>query len=134
MQSVNHLLIPITRGFGKRMFASRWGRGVTGVPRREVGVGARSIVSAAEWRKRCEVPSAARSAALFQEGRGRNVGKRPIVDEERPKGNSTSVPCRYCGNDAKSRDASELRLQPARYQVIVACASCGAAFAALSRN
>lgn len=56
------------------------------------------------------------------------------VDEERPKGNSTSIPCRYCGNDAKSRDASEMRLQPARYQVIVACASCGAAFAALSRN
>lgn len=62
------------------------------------------------------------------------MGKSEYVDEERPKGNSTQAPCRYCGNDAKSRDASELRLQPARYQVIVACASCGSAFAALSRN
>ena len=58
------------------------------------------------------------------------------MDDERPdpEGNSTSTRCRYCGNDETQTRSSELRDRGATFQVIVACASCGAAFAALSRN
>jgi hypothetical protein len=56
------------------------------------------------------------------------------VDEERSGGNSTSLPCRYCGSDADEPDEQTLREHAGTFQVIVACASCGAAFAALSRN
>jgi DNA-directed RNA polymerase subunit RPC12/RpoP len=56
------------------------------------------------------------------------------VDDERSGGNSTSTRCRYCGSDEGDMRSSELRERAATFQVIVACASCGAAFAALSRN
>ncbi|MFN2461353.1 MAG: hypothetical protein ABR591_11795 [Candidatus Velthaea sp.] len=56
------------------------------------------------------------------------------MDDERPNGNSTSLPCRYCGSNAEERNARDDRERAATFQVIVACASCGAAFAALSRN
>jgi len=55
------------------------------------------------------------------------------VDEERQKRNSTT-PCRSCGSDERERAARTLREAGNTFQVIVACASCGAAFAALSRN
>jgi ribosomal protein S14 len=55
------------------------------------------------------------------------------VEEERPPGRSTT-PCRSCGSDERARTAKELREDAATFQVIVACATCGAAFAALSRN
>jgi DNA-directed RNA polymerase subunit M/transcription elongation factor TFIIS len=55
------------------------------------------------------------------------------VEEERPQRNSTT-PCRSCGSDERARSARELRAAADTFQVIVACASCGAAFAALSRN
>jgi DNA-directed RNA polymerase subunit M/transcription elongation factor TFIIS len=57
-----------------------------------------------------------------------------IVDEERPKRNSTDAPCRSCGRDENERNAKQLRAAGSTFQVIVACATCGAAFAALSRN
>jgi DNA-directed RNA polymerase subunit M/transcription elongation factor TFIIS len=59
--------------------------------------------------------------------------KADFVEEERPQRNSTA-PCRSCGSDEHARPARELRAAAETFQVIVACASCGAAFAALSRN
>jgi len=61
------------------------------------------------------------------------------VDEDRPSGKSTEARCRYCGNDERespqrSRKARTLRERARTFQVVVACSSCGAAFAALSRN
>jgi hypothetical protein len=56
------------------------------------------------------------------------------VGDEPSGGNSTSTRCRYCGSDADDERSSELRDRRATFQVIVACGSCGAAFAALSRN
>jgi hypothetical protein len=56
------------------------------------------------------------------------------VEDEASGGNSTSTRCRYCGSDDTEKRSSELRERGATFQVIVACASCGAAFAALSRN
>jgi len=56
-----------------------------------------------------------------------------FVEEERPQRNSIT-PCRSCGSDEHARPARELREAAETFQVIVACASCGAAFAALSRN
>jgi hypothetical protein len=61
------------------------------------------------------------------------------VDENRPSGHSTEERCRYCGNDDRksahrSRKARTLRERARTFQVVVACSSCGAAFAALSRN
>lgn len=56
------------------------------------------------------------------------------VEQERPKGHSTDTPCRYCGNDARKANVRRLRDQAVTFQVIVACSSCGARFAALSRN
>jgi uncharacterized Zn finger protein len=56
------------------------------------------------------------------------------VDEERPKRNSTNAPCRSCGSDDRTRVARDVRAAGATFQVIVACATCGHAFAALSRN
>jgi uncharacterized Zn finger protein len=55
-------------------------------------------------------------------------------EDERAGGNSTSQPCRYCGSDAEESNEKALREHAGTFQVIVACASCGAAFAALSRN
>jgi RNase P subunit RPR2 len=55
------------------------------------------------------------------------------VDEER-SGNSTSASCRSCGNDERTDDSRDDRYRTETFQVIVACAACGAAFAALSRN
>jgi hypothetical protein len=63
------------------------------------------------------------------------VRKKPEnVDEERPKRNSTNAPCRSCGSDERTRVARDVRVAGATFQVIVACATCGHAFAALSRN
>jgi len=56
------------------------------------------------------------------------------VDEERSKRNSTNAPCRSCGTDERTRVARDARAAGATFQVIVACATCGHAFAALSRN
>jgi uncharacterized Zn finger protein len=56
------------------------------------------------------------------------------VEDERQTGNSTSLPCRSCGRDAEQPNEKALREHAGTFQVIVACASCGAAFAALSRN
>jgi ribosomal protein S27E len=62
------------------------------------------------------------------------------VDEDRPAGHSTDDRCRYCGNEdtASAQSARKarkaLRERARTFQVVVACVSCGAAFAALSRN
>jgi uncharacterized Zn finger protein len=56
------------------------------------------------------------------------------VDEKSPKRNSTNAPCRSCGSDDRTRVARDVRVAGATFQVIVACATCGHAFAALSRN
>jgi DNA-directed RNA polymerase subunit M/transcription elongation factor TFIIS len=60
--------------------------------------------------------------------------KAKIVDEERSKRNSTNAPCRSCGTDDRTRVERDVRRAGATFQVIVACATCGHAFAALSRN
>jgi hypothetical protein len=60
--------------------------------------------------------------------------KAEIVDEKRPKRNSTNAPCRSCGTSERTRVARDVRVAGATFQVIVACATCGHAFAALSRN
>jgi hypothetical protein len=57
-----------------------------------------------------------------------------MVTDDRSGGNSTSTRCRYCGSHETDQRSSDLRDRGATFQVIVACASCGAAFAALSRN
>ena len=64
--------------------------------------------------------------------------KPPGVDDDRPAG-QTDARCRYCGTeDAEHtpdvKRARDLREQARTFQVVVACASCGAAFAAISRN
>jgi hypothetical protein len=41
--------------------------------------------------------------------------------------------CRYCGSDERAADLAGI-CDHDRYQVIVACGSCGHAFAAISRN
>jgi len=56
------------------------------------------------------------------------------VDEERSKRNSTKDPCRSCGSDDRTRVERDVRTAGATFQVIVACVTCGHAFAALSRN
>jgi DNA-directed RNA polymerase subunit M/transcription elongation factor TFIIS len=56
------------------------------------------------------------------------------VDEERPKRKATNAPCRSCGSDDRTRVSRDARVAGATFQVIVACATCGHAFAALSRN
>ena len=56
------------------------------------------------------------------------------VDEQLPLWNSTSTPCRYCGRDEDQSPQTSARNQPAVFQVVVACASCGRSFAAISRN
>jgi hypothetical protein len=58
---------------------------------------------------------------------------RSTVEDERPRRNSTTR-CRSCGNDGRERSAHDVRKSADTFQVVVACASCGAAFAALSRN
>jgi len=50
-----------------------------------------------------------------------------------PAGNFEHAPCRYCGHD-ETDPAAGAKLRRAHFQVVVACASCGHAFAALSRN
>lgn len=47
---------------------------------------------------------------------------------------STSVPCKHCGYEPAENDSDATRAKTPTYQVIVACASCGHPFAALSRN
>jgi DNA-directed RNA polymerase subunit RPC12/RpoP len=56
------------------------------------------------------------------------------VDADRSRGNSTSTRCRYCGSHEKDKRSTDPRHRGTTFQVIVACANCGAAFAALSRN
>jgi hypothetical protein len=56
------------------------------------------------------------------------------VEEEAPQQKSRTTPCSSCGSDARARSARELREAAATFQVIVGCSTCGAAFAALSRN
>lgn len=68
------------------------------------------------------------------EGASRCITEGRRVEEERPKGKSTGTPCKSCGSDDRERNARELRDAANTFQVIVACATCGAAFAALSRN
>ena len=41
--------------------------------------------------------------------------------------------CRYCGSEEHAADAADIR-EREQYQVVVACGSCGHAFAAISRN
>jgi DNA-directed RNA polymerase subunit M/transcription elongation factor TFIIS len=60
--------------------------------------------------------------------------KAKIVDEVRSKRNSTKDPCRSCGSDDRTRVERDVRTAGATFQVIVACVTCGHAFAALSRN
>jgi hypothetical protein len=48
-------------------------------------------------------------------------------------GNFAATHCRYCGSDEQQDDSLAERTG-AHYQVVVACGSCGHAFAALSRN
>jgi hypothetical protein len=72
-------------------------------------------------------------ASAMPEARPVVSPKAICVEDERPQRNSTT-PCRSCGSDAHARPAKELRKEAETFQVIVACASCGAAFAALSRN
>jgi uncharacterized Zn finger protein len=57
-----------------------------------------------------------------------------MVDEERQQRNATNAPCRSCGSDDRTRIARDVRAAAGTFQVIVACATCGHAFAALSRN
>ncbi|BDE08002.1 hypothetical protein WPS_32780 [Vulcanimicrobium alpinum] len=61
-------------------------------------------------------------------------GNKVKVHDERTGGNSTGTRCRYCGSHETDERSNDLRERGATFQVIVACASCGAAFAALSRN
>jgi hypothetical protein len=56
------------------------------------------------------------------------------VNDDRSRGNSTSTRCRSCGSHDKDKPTTDPRHRGTTFQVIVACASCGAAFAALSRN
>jgi len=56
------------------------------------------------------------------------------VDDERSPGNPTSASCRSCGNDERTDETRDERYRTETFQVIVACAACGNAFAALSRN
>jgi hypothetical protein len=56
------------------------------------------------------------------------------VDDRTPGQSSTHVPCEHCGNPVPENRLEALRSRPENFQVIVACASCGSAFAALSRN
>jgi uncharacterized Zn finger protein len=53
------------------------------------------------------------------------------VGEQSNRGNSLEIECRYCGNDLRGESRDE---RGEHYQVLVACAECGNAFAALSRN
>jgi len=55
------------------------------------------------------------------------------VDESSSQGNSTSIRCRFCGSDERAADSDDVR-EHEQYQVVVACGSCGHAFAAISRN
>jgi hypothetical protein len=72
-------------------------------------------------------------ASRGERGGPGEIGKQKIVGDESER-NSTSTRCRYCGSDATEERSNELRDRGATFQVIVACGSCGAAFAALSRN
>jgi len=56
------------------------------------------------------------------------------VAEERSKRKSAYAPCRSCGVDERARISRDVKTAGATFQVIVACAACGHAFAALSRN
>jgi hypothetical protein len=58
----------------------------------------------------------------------------PGWNELRELGNSSATYCRYCGSEEDEHWHRKAQEQPAHYQVVVACASCGHAFAALSRN
>jgi hypothetical protein len=55
------------------------------------------------------------------------------MNESDPQGSPTSTHCQYCGSDDSRADLATLR-ERAHYQVVVACGSCGHAFAAISRN
>ncbi len=59
-------------------------------------------------------------------GAGR-FGEQGDGDRRSFGGNSTSTRCRYCGSNEKDLRSSDLRDRGATFQVIVACASCGAA-------
>jgi len=56
------------------------------------------------------------------------------VDDDRARGNSTETPCRYCGNDGDPKERPSYHERSQTYQVVVACASCGTPFVALSRS
>ena len=56
------------------------------------------------------------------------------MDQQRPGRNSANARCRSCGSDDRTRVSRDVRVAGATFQVIVACAACGHAFAALSRN
>lgn len=60
--------------------------------------------------------------------------KRARVDDDRSRGNSTETPCRYCGNDGDPKERPSYHERSQTYQVVVACASCGTPFVALSRS
>jgi uncharacterized Zn finger protein len=55
------------------------------------------------------------------------------MNESDSQSKPTSTRCRYCGNDENGVDLATLR-ERQHYQVVVACGSCGHAFAAISRN
>jgi DNA-directed RNA polymerase subunit M/transcription elongation factor TFIIS len=68
------------------------------------------------------------------EGTSRCRAEAARVDEQRPQKNSTNAPCRSCGSDERTRVSRDVKAAGSTFQVIVACATCGHAFAALSRN
>jgi hypothetical protein len=75
-----------------------------------------------------------RATASRAEGAIVRCGNSPEMDDERSGGNSTETRCRYCGSHETAQRSFELRDRGATFQVIVACAPCGAAFVALARN
>jgi DnaJ-class molecular chaperone len=60
--------------------------------------------------------------------------KAEIVENDGPKSAAANIPCRSCGTSGQTRVARDVKTAGATFQVIVACATCGHAFAALSRN
>lgn len=74
------------------------------------------------------------TASAAPEARPVTRQKAENVDEERSKRNSTNARCRSCGSDDRTRVSRDVSVAGATFQVIVACATCGHAFAALSRN
>ena len=63
----------------------------------------------------------------------RKEGKSIVMDDERLAREPATARCRYCGSHA-TETAPRPRRDLKAYQVIVVCASCNTALAAISRN